>query len=399
MNRPSSLMFLVGVLLGGCTATDAAWHDICDPDAVLPSEFCRSQQIKDAGADADASDVDPGTNPQAAPTCPGRCVPEPDKFQAGFWSKTPVLLWVGPAEIVNTMSCDDEWIQQQAAVPNDKLFEKWRLYKDLVAPPAECEACSCDTPQGTCSGLPASIEIRAGDCNQSGVATVPFNGPPGWDGSCTNEDALGAGAMCGGVPCAQYVSASPLPPPTNEACAPKTIKPSFTKQTKWQTGALACERKDYDGTCPVSSWHCVRDLPYPWQLCVYRAGIHEECPFGYNGGTYKLHGEAPIDDRGCEECKCGAPAGGYCGGTLQVFKDGACSVPIPLTLGVTSTDNACGTVAPQGSAVGSKAISGISYVPGTCASTGGAPIGSALPDPNPDTAVTFCCAPPFDIAE
>jgi len=117
------------------------------------------------------------------------------------------------------------------------------------------------------------------------------------------------------------------------------------------------------------------------------------------GGRYELYGEKPIDDRGCEECTCGAATGGYWQGTLQVYKDGMCSTPLPLMLGLTSTDPACGTVVPQGSAVGSKSISGISYVPRTCASTGGAPIGTALPDPNPNTAVTFCCLPPFDIAK
>ena len=44
----------------------------------------------------------------------------------------------------------------------------------------------------------------------AGTTAVGECGPktvllPGWDGSCSNESAFAAGAMCKGVPCAQSV--------------------------------------------------------------------------------------------------------------------------------------------------------------------------------------------------
>jgi len=387
------LAAFLGVLSSSCTAPEEIWHDVCDPNPLIPTDNCAT----DAGADAtDADASDPGKTPQGTEaTCAGRCVPEPNGPSAGSWSETPYLFFMGPADIVETMSCDDEYIRAQAPDPNDKLFEKYRLYKDLDAPPAECEPCTCDKPEGTCAGLPASIEIRASMCGQSGGPSVPFDGPPGWDGSCTNENALPAGAMCGGVPCAQYVSASPLPGPTNEACAPTTTKPAFSKKTKWLTGALACARKDLEGTCETASHHCVRDLPYPWDQCVARAGIHDVCPGEYPHGPYKFYAAQPLDDRGCEACECGEPEGSVCKAYLHLYDDGACSTAPSPTLTLASAGPACGSILPPGSAVGSKAITGMTYLPGACASKGGAPIGSAKADPNPETAVTFCCLPPF----
>ncbi|MDI1432826.1 hypothetical protein [Polyangium sorediatum] len=291
-----------------------------------------------------------------------------------------MLLWVGPAS------------DMPAFCPKEVPYEKYRRYSGLVAPPATCESCSCEKPEGTCSGLPASIEIRTNACEQSGGMSVPFDGPAGWDGSCTSEAALPAGAQCGGQPCAQYVGASALPGPIEEGCAVTAETPAFTKERSWLLGGLACEVEELDGACPESR-RCMQDLSLPWLQCVALTGEHT-CPGNYSYARFVMFDKEPVDDRGCNACTCGAPEDGLCVASLHVYEDPACAlqsteVQVPLA----STDTGCGKILPAGRAVGSKAITDLTYVPGTCSASGGEPIGEAREDMN--TAVTFCCTYPF----
>ena len=381
----------------GCTAPYYAAVGECDPNALNPDPGCL-----DAGADANIdADTDAGA-PQdpSAIDCEndllGRCVAEPSgdppgKTPAGAWPRTPMLLWVGPVD------------EMPASCPKEVPWEKYRRYSGLVAPPATCEPCSCETPTGTCSGLPASIEIRTAECEQGGGISVPFDGPAGWDGSCTNGASLPAGAQCGAEPCAQYVSASALPGPTEEGCAVTTETPAFTKDRNWVLGGLACEVEelhgecsacDEDGACTPTGERCMKDLSPPWLHCVALQGDHA-CPGNYTYARYLMFGETPVDDRGCSACTCGASEGGLCLASLHLYDDAACTAPESVTVPLASVDNACGKILPPGRAIGSKAITGLEYVPGTCAASGGGPIGEAHEDP--DTAVTFCCAWPFHL--
>ncbi|MRG98462.1 hypothetical protein [Polyangium spumosum] len=290
-----------------------------------------------------------------------------------------MLLWVGPVD------------DMPASCPKEVPWEKYRRYSDLVAPPATCEPCSCEKPEGTCSGLPASIEIRTTSCEQSGGISVPFDGPAGWDGSCTNAAALPAGAQCGGQPCAQYVGASALPAPIEQPCAVTTETPAFTKDRSWLLGGLACEVEELDGVCDSTGERCMRDLPLPWLHCVALQGDHA-CPGNYTYARYLMFDEEPVDDRGCSACSCGASEGGLCLASLHLYDDAACTAE-STNLSLSSVKDACSTINPPGRAVTSKAIKGLAYVPGTCAASGGEPIGEAREDMN--TAVTFCCMYPF----
>lgn len=96
-----------------------------------------------------------------------------------------------------------------------------------------------------------------------------------------------------------------------------------------------------------------------------------------------------IDDtRGCMPCTCGAPAGSICACSISIFSDAACSVPLPLDVGVTSLAPSCHDV-PAGSALGSKSAGPSTYAPGACAPSGGEPMGTAVPT----GPATFCCLP------
>jgi len=85
--------------------------------------------------------------------------------------------------------------------------------------------------------------------------------------------------------------------------------------------------------------------------------------------------------------------GSGCLATLHLFDDAACTmqaVPPPLS----SFVEQCTNVQPPGRVLGSKSITDLLYLPGTCLASGGEPIGEAHEDPV--TAITFCCAPPFE---
>lgn len=338
----------------------------------------------DAGADGSnlKGSEDPGLEPASIfheDACKTACVPEADGPFAAGWSDRPVMVWIGPSSELASHHCD-----------GGETWEKVRGYDKLVAPPAKCDACAC-LADGACTGLPATIEIRSDKCGVSNVQTTPFDGPANWDGSCTSANAMAAGELCNGVLCAQSVGTSALPGPTNESCTPTAEKPTATLgKHEWLEGVLACGA-DSPGNCNVPAERCVPPLKEGWLRCVWQAGKHNECPGNYNDFPPRVvYQDNPIDDRGCSECVCGAPKDGICTGSLSVYADSVCSsefVKLPLS----SIDPSCGTITPPGRVVGGKTISGLSYVPGTCAVTGGEPIGSVIPNDNEKSVTTICC--------
>ena len=301
-------------VLEGCTAPPSTAFVDCNPDARFPDPMCLPEAGPDADTQADAGPDGPGIKPQS---CSGRCAPFPDGASAGFWSREPLLVWAGPGAEVPDGGCPAGLAMQ---------FDR---YADLVAPPLICDICGCEPSEGTCSGVPEQIEIRAGSCDDPGASTLPFGGPPAWDGACTDANALPAGAMCpagSSTPCAQYVTASVLPPPTVEKCA-VTVDPvpAFGNSVGWATRVLACRGTAVEDVCGDGGAVCVSDLPSPWHQCVWRAGLHDECPAPYTSDrfvTYSLTGYT--DERECTACECGAPEGSACEGALRLYDDAAC---------------------------------------------------------------------------
>ena len=306
---------------------------------------------------------------------------------AGYWSEVAVSLLVYPP---NAMA-------EPPTCPEGAKAEKWRLFAELDAPAAACEPCECGPSTGACKALPEKIEIRAGACGESGAESLPFDGPAGWDGSCTSDNALPAGAQCGGEPCAQSVWVSPLPGPTNEeGCSPKSETPAFTKTREWKLAGLACMNNTDDDACApddAGTRYCVSDPGPGWLQCVVREGADAPCPDNYNWDRYEMYPEdALIDERDCEECACGPPWGSACTASFHLYEGPLCSSQSEQ-FGLLSPDDQCHDTVPPGHAIAGKAITDLEYVPGTCAATGGAPKGEAKKDMT--RAVTFCCLYPF----
>lgn len=398
------VVFVVAITpLVGCSAPDDFGRAACDPNAFEPDPWCVQQNLvaEDAGADgqADASadaDVDviaaidnPGLDtstwvpPDACKT--GTCVPAPVGDQAGLWEKEPIALWIGPANQV-PVKCPDA---PSVGVPN----EKFRLFDQLVAAPATCLPCGCGVSKGGCSGVPETLELRAGKCAENGAMTIPFHAPANWDGSCTNADSIAAGATCPAgsqTLCTQSVHSVALPAPSDDACEASASAPAAALESSWQIGALACEgntEEDACGTDTVKAY-CVNHPGNPWLQCTYREGVHEKCPDNYKESRHVLFPKEPVDDRGCSACQCGAPMGSACIGGLTLGMDSTCATEL-VTLQVGSIGPMCYDFLVPGKAIASKAIVNREYVPGVCAVSGGQPVGSAAADVK--GAVTFCC--------
>jgi hypothetical protein len=381
--RPKQTRLIVGcctlaLILHACSAPYEYAPTDCDPNADFPYEACL-KKFADAGADAESGDdmIQRGT----APCFGGDCAEEPKGEFAGNWEKVPVALWVGPNG------------PTPLACPESAPTEMFRLYDELVAPPAACEACTCEASKGDCNKPPSTIEVRAGMCGEAGVMSVPFSGPANWDGSCTNESGLAKGTLCGNEPCAQSVWAAPLDPPTNDACSATTKIPSFTKEHTWKTRAIACQATTQNGACGTENSFCVAKPGPEWLSCVYQQGIHklDACPANYRESVRTLYENAPSDDRACTECSCGAPTGSACVGGLRFYEDATCTNEF-VNMPVGSMSDNCTSTVLAGRAIGSKRVTNLAYLSGTCAASGGEPYGSATADSA--RAVTFCCGKP-----
>ena len=78
--------------------------------------------------------------------------------------------------------------------------------------------------------------------------------------------------------------------------------------------------------------------------------------------------------------------GGLCTGTLNVFKDEACSVPL-LSDPLSSSGPACFDLVPAGLPLGSKTVEALAYQAGSCMPSGGEALGAV----EASLASTFCC--------
>jgi hypothetical protein len=100
---------------------------------------------------------------------------------------------------------------------------------------------------------------------------------------------------------------------------------------------------------------------------------------GWNGPKFTMYGKTAIqDERKCSACTCGTPAGGACIGRFIAYSDSSCQVEVAQHYPIKSTGPACIDFMPIGPGLGSKVITDLDYVPGTCAATGGEPEGEAV---------------------
>ncbi|TKD01381.1 hypothetical protein [Polyangium fumosum] len=373
---------LLAFVVHGCNG-DAGTSFPCGPD--FPCVYADSLCIEgvcyrpDAGPDANDAST------SSAIGCAGPCIPPPPDD----WDLR--ALWHGPSTEAPTRC-------PALGADGEEAFPVFLGHADVSAPPANCDPCKCTEPTGACTTLPETIEIRSAICDAAGTS-LPFGGPEGWDGSCTDAHALAAGAMCGSALCAQSIVVSPLGPPVGEACEPFAeplpVAHYGLPEPTWKTSAIGC----LIPTCNATSLSClpsIRPMPDAFHTCVKRTGEHT-CPTGWDKGkrfvVYEVTNERQgwIEGRACTACACGAAGGGGCLARVRTFEDGACSKLLSDDP-IASFGEQCTNVFPTGLPIGSKEITPPAYLPGACEPSGGAPSGDVQEDP--EQAVTFCCRPP-----
>lgn len=365
-------------VMEACTASPDFHYDTCDPKVVsLTAPPCRT--AADAGTDAepDADEIDASNARAACTNKGGECVTLHEDAN-GF-------KWEGPHPV---------WFGAAIDAPTQCPFEgkiNLKRYEGLHAPPLDCPLCECEEATGTCAGVPNSISVGTTACMPGGIST-PFDGPDGWDGSCTSANGIPAGAQCppgSGTPCVQSIAWSALPEPEKEACAVKVAPvPGFNGlTTSWENAAVACESTKARDLCNNGNEACLPAVLYPWAQCVWITGEHS-CPANFTYSRRVMYEQEPKDSRSCSACSCGEPVGGACIANFRVFKDSGCSSEI-LNQPISSEMPDCNLIFPAGSAVGSKSVTGQSYLPGSCAVSGGEPLGEAVEDKG--TATTICC--------
>ncbi len=339
----------------------------------------------DAGADAaDAADAAPAMG--NARVRIGRCGPD---APLGWTDPHPV--WFGPIDEAPT-----ECAETMGSYGG-------RAYSGLNKPTLDgCALCSCEPMKGTCS-LPAdTIHFRNAICSGDANVTTDFGPLEKWDGSCVSDHSIAANAdcpACSGVLCVQsmYLSGSLEPSDgckTVEIPVPKAI----TDVPTWNNVALACTSTTVHPSTAL--WEQFPELMKPvyntcvpggegWRTCIQKeGGGATECDsaslFVNKVVMYAKSGF--IDTRSCSACAC--ESDGACVGTLNVYEDGACKNVVATEL-LDSNAPACDDLLPAGKAIGSKDVTDLHYVPGTCKATGGIPHGGVIEDEA--KVVIWCC--------
>lgn len=373
-------------IFGACTAAQGLYQSECDPDAPFPAPWCRTAGDAGTDAESDANEADASNARAACTNKGGECVAMYADPNGADW-KGPDPVWFGPA----------------IDAPTECPFEgeiRLARYSGLHAPPLDCASCECEDATATCAGVPDSISVGTTTCGPGGIST-PFDGPVGWDGSCTSANAIAAGAQCppgSGTPCVQSIAWSALPGPQKEACAVKVDPvPGLHGMTiSWENAAVACHSSMARDLCNNGAQECLPAVLYPWAQCVWQNGEHEKCPENYTFSRRVMYDFAPKESRSCSACSCGEPVNGACIANLRPFTDSTCSSEI-LNQPISSAMPDCNPIFPAGLAIGSKSITDHLYVPGMCAASGGEPMGEAVEDKG--TATTLCCQKTLFFAE
>jgi hypothetical protein len=317
----------------------------CGPVESLPP-------VNDAGVRPDGGD--------AGDSCAGMCVPA---IQAAWTA--PALVWVGAK--ADAPPC---------SVSIGAPAEFFTGYGNPDQP--LCGACKCEKPTGSCK-LPATLTAAAASCAGDGseVAHTSFDPPASWDGTCTTSNPIPAGTLCGGLPCVQSITITPLTL-KQSGCLP--IEPAKNPPPTWKTFVRACVLNSATQTCGTMGEACAPQPPSPeFRICTLQSGDPATivCPSGYP--TKSVFYDSPVPD--CSPCTCGVPMGSRCEGSISLFQNGACGAPPLQAIKIDSKGPTCADL-PPGAALASKTASDPTFHAGSCEASSTA-----------SQATVFCCIP------
>jgi hypothetical protein len=294
--------------------------------------------------------------------CPGECVPLPP---LGF--DGPALLWIGP---------ESEAPECPARAPKEVYVGHAGLGASFECPPCECTQPACEFPAG----------VTASDTNMcQGPGFTQFDAPPSWGGACTAATAV--------ITSNELRSVS-IEPVTERPCKP--VPPDVTHDTGpngWGTLARACRGEAIATVCNDPGMTCLPSAEPPppgfRQCIIYLRDGETQCPADYPD-RFDFYGSLE-DTRDCTPCACTQTAPSQCSARVTGFQDVTCTVAAELFSTVADLGNTgCIPILSASAELGSMDAEWVTNEPGTCATTGGEPMGQIVPiDPR-----IFCCQPP-----
>lgn len=332
------------------------------------------ETIEDAGATVDAGDVSDAGADSEPIECSGACLPA-------------IEGWLGPMLVAIGAK---PW--EMPACPQGYESSEFGGIEP-IAPPAECSPCACSGSQGgSCSPRSVTTPIIVSDNTCAAVLVGSFGGswgsyPAGGfkDGTCAAFDVIGNPSIKRALYSNAAIGAWQSSP---GACVASGGK-STVDPLSWGKLARACSPLIATaGACALGET-CGSTEP-GFSSCIARNGAHE-CPAGLN--RHEVYGAAN-DSRSCSSCSCSAPTGEMCAWTFDAFEAENCqglpiaSLDVSPGFSPNVTAGACEPINPA-SIVRSVMANEKPNTSGSCAPSGGEPIGSVTPqDP-----VTICCLP------
>lgn len=350
---------------GPCMCTNVPPPNMMDGAVNVPDGSMMSDGSADDGSVVrnDATVMDDGSTPDpqdAAPPneCGGSCVPEaPEDFEG------PFLTFIGGSDAPSCGGAyDDEGPSGGAG---------------LVAPEADCSACTCD------SG-------GSGDC--ADYVMLEAGGNNACSGGCPNSFNQACAAI--NIACLDDETSTRVRavlPETAGSCAPSAQDPDIDPAAFAQLAHTCAPDSELTGAGCDGDGLCAPDGPFDGQYCVTREGAHD-CPdVGYSD-RHVFYGDI-ADTRSCSECSCDR----NCDYTVELFASdnttcmGAASATLSIASPADSEEaSSCeaAPVDPAPSGPGGSLRAAFSVTGnGNCAATGGEPEGTAAgADP-----ITFCC--------
>jgi hypothetical protein len=227
---------------------------------------------------------------------------------------------------------------------------------DFAAAKAECDVCTCDTPNDPCK-----LALYLYDDTACMQYVIDFLGP-----AC-NTDPIGfvgsisaTGIFNNMTSCAASGGETTLPP------------------VQWAERATVCSFVEEEGCKPGQV--CAGSSTALARTCIFQRGADSQCPAGFDEAL--SFSEVQSDTRACGMCACGPVGGTLCSaGTVVYYDMDNC---IGQALG---SDSLGGCFSPLTQApIESAKI--IPAVPGSCVPSGGAPVGDVT-----FAEQTYCCVP------
>jgi hypothetical protein len=250
------------------------------------------------------------------------------------------------------------------------------LHADFVQPPPHtCSSCTCSSAE---CPLPEGMHTNAAKCAEAdGSPSLPFGPATLAEEVCSTEGALAPDLQCDGADCVQSLTV----PALKVACDASVPMPSLPP-VQWGRAVRRCAPAA-PGSCGGGA-ACEPFAPEGALVCLHRHGISAGCPAGY---THLTFFEGADDTRGCDACTCGEPQGAACAALVHAYSDTTCSSLVGAVMSLLDQPGCVDL--PSGTGLGSLEASFVADAPGTCAASGGTPVGGVAPA----GPWTLCCKP------